>query len=124
MQLGFDMSLIVHLEKLEDTCKDINKTYQLTDIIFLTMFALLSGAQGWKDIQLFGERNIVEREYRVLPVNDGITAIDEWLEIKSIVEVNRVHYKQDKQITETSYYISSLAPSLSYFLKLFEIIEK
>ena len=49
------MTFLDHIDLIEDKRKDINKTYELTDIIFLTMAAVLSGAAGWKDIQVFGE---------------------------------------------------------------------
>lgn len=65
------MSFLVQIDTLEDTRKDINKAYDLTDIIFLTMAAVLSGAQGWKDIQLFGEAKLEWlRQYR--PFVSGI----------------------------------------------------
>jgi len=65
------MSFLVHLDTLEDTRKDINKEYELTDIIFLTMAAVLSGAAGWKDIQLFGEAKLEWlRQFR--PFTSGI----------------------------------------------------
>jgi predicted transposase YbfD/YdcC len=52
------MSFLVHLEEIEDTRHDTNKSYDLVDIIFLTMSAVLSGAQGWKAIQLFGDSKL------------------------------------------------------------------
>ena len=53
------MTFLDHIETIEDTRKDINKTYELTDIVFLTMAGVLSGAVGWKDIQVFGEAKLV-----------------------------------------------------------------
>ena len=52
------MTFITHLEKLEDNRKDINKSYDLVDIIFLTMTAVLSGAKGWKAIKIFGDSKL------------------------------------------------------------------
>jgi predicted transposase YbfD/YdcC len=52
------MAFIEHVDAIQDTRKDINKTHQLTDIVFLTMAAVLSGASGWKDIQVFGEAKL------------------------------------------------------------------
>jgi len=52
------MTFIPHLEGLEGSCKDINKSYDLVDIIFLTMAAVLSGAKGWKAIKLFGDTKL------------------------------------------------------------------
>ena len=65
------MDFLTQIDTLEDTRKDINKTYELTDIIFLTMAAVLSGATGWKGIQLFGEAKLEWlRQYR--PFASGI----------------------------------------------------
>ncbi len=52
------MTFITHLEGLEDSRKDINKSYDLIDIIFLTMAAVLSGAKGWKAIKIFGDTKL------------------------------------------------------------------
>ncbi|MDP7592771.1 MAG: transposase family protein [Litorilituus sp.] len=52
------MSFIVHPEEIEDNRMDINKSYDLVDIIFLTMAAALSGAEVWKAIQLFGDAKL------------------------------------------------------------------
>ncbi len=52
------MTFITHLETLEDNRKDINKSYDLVDIIFLTMAAVLSGAKGWKAIKIFGDSKL------------------------------------------------------------------
>ena len=52
------MTFLEHIETIEDTRKNTNKTYELTDIVFLTMAAVLSLAAGWKDIQVFGEAKL------------------------------------------------------------------
>jgi hypothetical protein len=41
-------------ENIEDNRTDINKHYDLLDIIFLTMSAVLSEAKGWKAMHIFG----------------------------------------------------------------------
>lgn len=65
------MSFVLHLENIEDPRQDINKSYELVDIVFLTMAAVLAGAQGWKDIQLFGEAKLDWlRQHR--PFDNGI----------------------------------------------------
>ena len=65
------MGFIDCLEGIEDKRKDINKAYDLTDIIFLTMAAVVSGATGWQDIQLFGVHKLEWlRQYR--PFTRGI----------------------------------------------------
>lgn len=52
------MTFITHLKELEDSRKDINKNYELVDIVFLTMAAILSGAKGWKAIKIFGDTKL------------------------------------------------------------------
>lgn len=65
------MTFLEHIDTIEDTRKDINKTYELTDIIFLTMSAALSGAEGWKDIQMYGDAKLEWlRQFR--PFKSGI----------------------------------------------------
>ncbi|MEM0912778.1 MAG: ISAs1 family transposase [Pseudomonadota bacterium] len=52
------MSIINYLETIEDPRSDINKKHNLIDVVFLSLSAVLSGADGWKSIQEFGERQI------------------------------------------------------------------
>jgi len=44
------MSLFQDIESIEDHRVDANKDYELDDIIFLTIAAVLCGAKGWKAI--------------------------------------------------------------------------
>jgi predicted transposase YbfD/YdcC len=48
------MSFIEHFHSLKDPRSHINKSHDLLDIIFLSLSALLSGAEGWEDIVEFG----------------------------------------------------------------------
>ncbi|ODB39623.1 transposase [Pseudoalteromonas sp. BMB] len=56
--MGFD-DLIAHrnfyLEWIEDPRTDFNIKHNLVDVLFLTLSTVLSGADGWKSIQEFGE---------------------------------------------------------------------
>ena len=62
------MSFLNEIEKIEDHRVDANKEYDLTDIVFLTMAAVLCGAKGWKAIQIFGEYQLDWlRQYREFP---------------------------------------------------------
>lgn len=59
------MSFFDHLDQIEDHRKDINKEYNLGDMIFLTMAAVLAGADGWKAIKIFGDSKLEWlRQYR------------------------------------------------------------
>jgi predicted transposase YbfD/YdcC len=71
------MSFLKLCENIEDSHTDINKHYDLLDIIFLalfalfalfTLFAVLSGAKGWKTIHIFGVAQLEWlREYLEFP---------------------------------------------------------
>lgn len=49
------MTFLEHFNELEDGRTDINITYDLLDVVFLTIVAVVCGAEGWQDIQWFGE---------------------------------------------------------------------
>ena len=52
------MSFINHFNEIQDTRSHINKKYELLDVIFLTVTAIISGAEGWKDIKQFGDSKL------------------------------------------------------------------
>ncbi len=52
------MSFINHFRELENGRTDINIRHDLLDVVFLAITAMLSGARGWKGIQLFGEAKL------------------------------------------------------------------
>ncbi len=59
------MNFDPHFKLLQDGRTDINIQYELLDIVFLTLVAILCGAEGWKDIQRFGESKLEWlRKYR------------------------------------------------------------
>lgn len=65
------MEFLEQIESLTDERQDINKDYELSDIVFLTMAAVLSGAKGWKAIKIFGDAQLDWlRQYR--PFTNGI----------------------------------------------------
>jgi len=100
------MHFFDHLE-LIDTRKDINKEYELEDIVFLTMAALLSGATGWKAIEIFGRAQIDWlKRYRPfssgIPTRHSIGRIIRGIEPQSFVNsfiqwVNQVRSVQGSQ---------------------------
>ena len=74
------MSLLTHLASIEDPRSDINMKHDLLDILFLTVSAVLSGAEGWKDIKEFGDEKLAWlRRYRPfangVPVDDTIARV-------------------------------------------------
>ena len=49
------MTLIEHLSVVEETRSHINQKHDLIDVIFLVIPAIMAGAEGWKDIQIYGD---------------------------------------------------------------------
>jgi len=72
------MSFITHFEPLEDTRSHINKKHDLLDIIFLTVVAILSDAESWKDIKQFGDNKL-----------DWLDQRKGWTKISSVIEVTK-----------------------------------
>ena len=69
------MDLFHFFGQLEDPRKDINQKYPFLEILFLTMSAVISGAEGWADIKRFGDSHITWlRQY--LPFKQGIPVDD------------------------------------------------
>ncbi|WP_373569557.1 transposase family protein [Enterobacter bugandensis] len=69
------MCFIDHFSVLDEPRKDINIRYGFLDIVFLTVCAVVSGAEGWKDIKQFGDEKIEWlRQYR--PYQHGIPVDD------------------------------------------------
>jgi predicted transposase YbfD/YdcC len=85
------MSFLELCENIEDNRTDINKHYDLLDIIFLTMSAVLSGAKGWKAIYIFGVAQLEWlREYREfangIPTRHSIGRIIRGVKSESLLE--------------------------------------
>ena len=49
------MTLIEHLTLVEETRSDINRKHDLVDVIFLVISAIMAGAEGWQDIETYGD---------------------------------------------------------------------
>ncbi|MBD2785749.1 ISAs1 family transposase, partial [Xenorhabdus sp. DI] len=52
------MTLIEHLSIVKETRSDINRQYDLIDVIFLVVSAIMAGAKGWQDIETYGRAKI------------------------------------------------------------------
>jgi predicted transposase YbfD/YdcC len=83
------MSFLNHFESVEDPHSHINKKYELLDLLFLTITAILSGAEGWKDIEKFGRHKIDWlRKFR--PFETGIPVDDTIARAICILEPNQL----------------------------------
>lgn len=52
------MNIFNYLEEIPDPRADINLKHNLLDVLFLVLAAVLSGARGWKEIQVFGDAQL------------------------------------------------------------------
>ena len=79
--------LIEHFSKLEDPRVERNKKHELIDVIVLCVCAVLSGAEGWCDIEEFG-RTKLEWLRRYVPLANGIPVDDTIARIISALSVS------------------------------------
>ena len=79
-------SLIEHFSRLEDPRVERNKKHELIDVIVLSVCAVLSGAEGWSDIEEFG-RNKLQWLRRYVALANGIPVDDTIARIISALSV-------------------------------------
>lgn len=83
LQKGNSVNLNVfseHFSSIEDTRQSAKVTYPLFDVLFLTLCAVISGCQGWADIEDFGESRLAWLQKLGffalgVPVHDAIARI-------------------------------------------------
>ena len=80
-------SLIEHFSKLEDPRVERNKKHELIDVIVLCVCAVVSGADGWSDIEEFGRAKL-EWLRRYVPLANGVPVDDTIARIISALSVS------------------------------------
>jgi predicted transposase YbfD/YdcC len=75
MDVGASRGVLRILGQVEDPRMNRTKLHSLTDILFITLCAVLSGADSWTEIVLFG-RSKLEWLRRYLPLPNGIPSHD------------------------------------------------
>jgi len=68
-------NFLSHFAKLKDPRDDKNKRYPLMEILFLTIAAVVSGAEGWEDVEEFGKAKI-DWLRRFFPYANGVPLHD------------------------------------------------
>ena len=68
-------NFITHFSVIEDPRIDRCKKHQLIDILFLSVCAVMSGAEGWEDIEDFGLAKL-DWLQKYLPFSNGIPKHD------------------------------------------------
>ena len=84
--------LIRHFSKLEDPRIERNKKHELIDVIVLCVCAVVSGAEGWSDIEEFG-RSKLEWLRRYVQLVNGVPVDDTIARIISALSVTTVPTK-------------------------------
>ena len=79
-------TLIEHFSKLEDPRVERNKKHELIDVVVLCVCAVVSGANGWSDIEEFGHAKL-EWLRRYVPLANGVPVDDTIARIISALSV-------------------------------------
>jgi len=87
MDITAPEGLIEHFSKLEDPRVDRNKKHELIDVVVLCVCAVLSGSEGWSDIEEFG-RTKLDWLRRYVPLANGIPVDDTIARIISALSVS------------------------------------
>lgn len=85
------MTLIEHLSVVKETRSDINRQYDMIDVIFLVVSAIMAGAEGWQDIETYGRAKMKWlKKYRPflngIPRRHTIARILRAIELDSLLE--------------------------------------
>ena len=55
---GSGSGIIEHFSKLEDPRIDRKKLHKLIDIVVISVCSVISGAESWEDMELYGEAKL------------------------------------------------------------------
>jgi predicted transposase YbfD/YdcC len=75
MDVGASRGVLRMLEQVEDPRVNRTKRHSLVDMLFVTICAVLSGADGWTEVELFGKTKL-EWLRRFVPLVNGIPSHD------------------------------------------------
>ena len=84
------MTLLDHLDLIDDPRSSINRQHELADILFLVLAALSCGMEGWADIEEFGHHKLDWlRQYRRfehgIPTRHSIARIVKAVHIETVM---------------------------------------
>lgn len=99
------LSLLDHISVIRDPRQAWKIEHTLTDIIFLTIAAVIAGAEGWEDIEDFGEDNLEWlRQYgdfkQGIPVHDTIARVINLISAKQLQRCFTAWMKDCHEVTE------------------------
>ena len=70
-----NINFLDYFDNFEDPRVDRNKLYPMSEILLITLSAVISGAEGWKDVENFGKAKIKFLK-KYLPFENGIPSDD------------------------------------------------
>jgi len=75
METIVEISFLDHFKDLEDPRSNRNRSYAMSEILFVTLCAAICGAEGWQDVEDFGKAKI-DYLRQFLPYKNGIPSDD------------------------------------------------
>ncbi|VXD22599.1 hypothetical protein PL9631_660135 [Planktothrix paucivesiculata PCC 9631] len=114
-------SLIENLKEVKDFRKSQGKRYSLWEVLLVVVLGVMSGHQGYREIDTQKERGHGrEITRRVSVFKKSIKIESPWEHIQSIIQVERWGYRGKKPYRETVYYISSIWEKAEFFSQKFK----
>jgi hypothetical protein len=84
------LSLVECLSVVEDPRIDRTKAHSLLDILVLSVLAVLCGAEGWEDIELFGKIRMSWLR-KFIKLNNGVPSHDTISRVFRLIEPDAFH---------------------------------
>ena len=81
-----------HFSKVTDPRKDRTKEHNLIDIIAIAICAVICGAEGWTDIENFGNRKLPWLK-TFLELPNGIPSHDTFGRVFSMIDANNFNWR-------------------------------
>lgn len=75
MGTEIEVSFLDHFKDIEDPRSERNRDYTMSEILLVTLCAVISGAEGWQDVEDFGKAKI-DYLRQFLPYKNGIPSDD------------------------------------------------
>jgi predicted transposase YbfD/YdcC len=96
-----DVTIVTHFSGLEDPRVDRRKLHPLINVVVIALSAIICGAEGWTDVELFGQA-------KGKWVAEFLDKPEQWPAFQTIVMVRAERRVGDQVEVETGYFISSL----------------
>ena len=75
MGIAIEVSFLDHFKAIENPRSERNRDYTMSEILLVTLCAVIYGAEGWQDVEDFGKAKI-DYLRQFLPYKNGIPSDD------------------------------------------------